>query len=42
MSEDIVFKDLNDWIEHSKMPNGKRNVLKAAIKLFAERGYDKS
>ncbi|KRK80531.1 TetR/AcrR family transcriptional regulator [Companilactobacillus nodensis] len=40
MSEDIVFKDLNDWIEHSKMPNGKRNVLKAAIKLFAERGYD--
>ncbi|WP_125588919.1 TetR/AcrR family transcriptional regulator [Companilactobacillus jidongensis] len=40
MSEDIVFKDLNDWIENSKMPNGKRNVLKAAIKLFSEQGYD--
>ncbi|WP_125568840.1 TetR/AcrR family transcriptional regulator [Companilactobacillus insicii] len=40
MTEDIVFKDLNDWIENSQMPNGKRNVLRAAIKLFAEQGYD--
>lgn len=40
MAEDIVFKDLNDWIENSKMPKGKRNVLKAAIKLFSEQGYD--
>lgn len=40
MAEDIVFEDLNDWIENSKMPKGKRNVLKAAIKLFSEQGYD--
>ncbi|WP_125763832.1 TetR/AcrR family transcriptional regulator [Companilactobacillus hulinensis] len=40
MAEDIVFKDLNDWIENSKMPNGKRKVLLAAIKLFSKQGYD--
>lgn len=40
MSNDIVFKDLNDWIENSEMPNGKRKVLQAAIKLFSLQGYD--
>ncbi|APX72832.1 TetR/AcrR family transcriptional regulator [Companilactobacillus allii] len=40
MSNDIVFKDLNDWIENSDMPNGKRKVLQAAIKLFSIQGFN--
>lgn len=35
-----AFDDLNDWLTNSDMPNGKKNVLKAAIKLFSEQGYD--
>lgn len=35
-----AFEDLNDWLETSEMPFGKKQVLKAAINLFAKQGYD--
>lgn len=37
--EETTYTSFNDWVENSKMPNGKRQVLKSAIKLFAENGY---
>lgn len=37
--EETTYTSFNDWVENSKMPNGKRQVLKSAIKLFAEKGY---
>lgn len=35
-----AFQDLDDWLAVEKMPNGKRKVLKAAITLFSQQGYD--
>ncbi|KRO00610.1 TetR/AcrR family transcriptional regulator [Companilactobacillus kimchiensis] len=35
-----AFEDLNDWLTTSDMPNGKKKVLQAAIKLFSVQGYD--
>jgi len=37
---DKAFKDLDDWLTDSDMPHGKKQVLKAAVKLFSEQGYD--
>ncbi len=37
---DKAFKDLDDWVTGSDMPNGKKRVLKAAVKLFSKQGYD--
>lgn len=35
-----AFQDLDDWLNTSDMPNGKKKVLKAALRLFSEQGYD--
>ncbi|KOY76447.1 putative transcriptional regulator [Apilactobacillus kunkeei] len=37
--EQSNYTSFNDWLENSKMPNGKRQVLKSAIKLFSQNGY---
>lgn len=37
---DNAFKDLDDWLSNSEMPNGKRKVVKAALTLFSKQGYD--
>ena len=37
--EQSNYTSFNDWLENSKMPNGKRQVLKSAIKLFSQKGY---
>lgn len=37
---DKAFQDLDDWFTSSDMPNGKKQVLKAALKLFSTQGYD--
>lgn len=35
-----AFQDLDDWLTTTKMPNGKRKVVKASLELFSEQGYD--
>lgn len=37
--ENTNYTSFNDWLENTKMPNGKRKVLKSAIKLFSTNGY---
>ncbi|WKN29360.1 TetR/AcrR family transcriptional regulator [Apilactobacillus kunkeei] len=37
--EQSNYTSFNDWLENSEMPNGKRKVLKSAIKLFSQNGY---
>jgi len=37
---DKAFEDLGDWLTVSDMPNGKKRVLQAALKLFSKQGYD--
>ncbi|CAI2557419.1 hypothetical protein FD43_GL001104 [Apilactobacillus kunkeei DSM 12361 = ATCC 700308] len=37
--EQSNYTSFNDWLENSKMPNGKRQVLKSAVKLFSQNGY---
>ncbi|MBU7568043.1 TetR/AcrR family transcriptional regulator [Weissella sagaensis] len=36
---DVVGKNFDEWLDHADMPNGKREILKATIKLLAEQGY---
>jgi len=38
--EPSVFNSYRDWVEHEKMPKGKKAALVAAIELFAETGFD--
>lgn len=37
---DQAFQDLDEWLNGSDMPNGKKQVLKAALQLFSKQGYD--
>ncbi|AKP67794.1 hypothetical protein ABM34_09790 [Companilactobacillus ginsenosidimutans] len=32
--------DFKAWVDQSDMPNGKRKVIMAALKLFSEKGFD--
>lgn len=38
--ESTNYTSFNDWLENTKMPNGKRKVLQSAIKLFSVNGYN--
>ncbi|HIY93593.1 TetR/AcrR family transcriptional regulator [Companilactobacillus sp. HBUAS56275] len=35
-----AFQKLDDWLAVEKMPNGKKRVLRAAMTLFSQQGYD--
>ncbi len=32
--------DFKSWVDQADMPNGKRKVIMAALKLFSEKGFD--
>ena len=36
---DVVGKDFDEWLANADMPNGKREILKATVRLFADKGY---
>ncbi|SCC06348.1 TetR/AcrR family transcriptional regulator [Weissella bombi] len=36
---DVAGKNFDEWLANADMPNGKREILKATVKLFAEKGY---
>ncbi|AYF93057.1 TetR/AcrR family transcriptional regulator [Apilactobacillus bombintestini] len=38
--ESTNYTSFNDWLENTKMPNGKRKVLQSAVKLFSVNGYN--
>lgn len=40
MSEELIKHDFKAWVDQTDMPNGKRKVILAALKLFAEQGFD--
>lgn len=35
-----AFEDVGVWLTNTKMPHGKKQVIKASLKLFSEQGYD--
>jgi len=37
---DKAFEDLDIWLATKEMPNGKKRVIKAALKLFSKQGFD--
>jgi len=38
--EPNIFNNYRDWLEHEKMPKGKKASLVAAMELFSETGFD--
>jgi len=38
--EPDVFSSYRQWLEHEKMPKGKKSALVAALALFSEQGFD--
>jgi len=38
--EPNIFNNYRDWLEHEKMPKGKKAALVAAMELFSETGFD--
>ncbi|GEO77727.1 TetR family transcriptional regulator [Companilactobacillus mindensis DSM 14500] len=35
-----AFEDVGIWLTNTDMPHGKKQVIKASLKLFSEQGYD--
>ncbi|WP_129045598.1 TetR/AcrR family transcriptional regulator [Companilactobacillus metriopterae] len=38
--KNIILNDLSSWYDSEDIPNGKRKVIQAALKIFSEKGYD--
>lgn len=38
--EPNIFSTYRDWLEHEKMPKGKKAALVAAVELFSDTGFD--
>jgi len=38
--EPDVFSSYRQWLDHEKMPKGKKSALVAALTLFSEQGFD--
>jgi len=38
--EPDVFSSYRQWLDHEKMPKGKKSALVAALALFSEQGFD--
>ncbi|WP_225428255.1 TetR/AcrR family transcriptional regulator [Levilactobacillus enshiensis] len=38
--EPNIFSSYREWLEHEKMPKGKKAALVAAMELFSETGFD--
>lgn len=38
--EPNIFNNYRSWLEHEKMPKGKKAALVAAMELFSEKGFD--
>ncbi|WP_367296179.1 TetR/AcrR family transcriptional regulator [Levilactobacillus yonginensis] len=38
--ESNIFSTYRDWLEHERMPKGKKAALVAAVELFSETGFD--
>ncbi|EHJ52730.1 TetR/AcrR family transcriptional regulator [Streptococcus macacae] len=39
MEDNNILHNYQDWLEHHKMPAGKKKTLIAAIELFSQQGY---
>lgn len=39
MDKNNILGNYRDWLEHHKMPAGKKKTLAAAIELFSQKGY---
>lgn len=42
MKTTFIFNDYQNWLQQQQTPAGKRKVLLAALKLFAQKGYDQT
>lgn len=40
MKNNTILNNYQDWLEHHKMPAGKKKTLVAAIELFSQQGYN--
>ena len=40
MENNTILHNYQDWLEHHKMPAGKKKTLVAAIELFSQQGYN--